>query len=315
MVALVKVLIGSLARLLRGLAEMLGRWAAPAPQPLPAWSPTPAPGAPEDWVRRAVPPPPAHWLAVVRARAPQFQLLDPRAPRAPQPAPSFSPLLRPKDAPIAVPTLRAPKMEAPPLPTPPRPILGAPKAASVTPRRVVTIVEEQSPRSVRRQDESILTSFRKNAPTPAPEPSPSLRRAAGAPWPSLQLVPPIAPPEPETATPRPPAFATDAAPLRADEPSLEALNCQSVGDKSKKSIYGLLSDNSAAPATPAVPALSEPTISWPSLPDARQERPEDVCRALLREARIDEELAREQRGAAVERVAFLLESSGERSGR
>ena len=80
---LLQVLIQSLARFFRGCADVLaalGSTAGPAAGHLPgaAAFPCPAAGPPEDWVERANPPAPAHWLEVVKQRAPGFLNRDSR---------------------------------------------------------------------------------------------------------------------------------------------------------------------------------------------------------------------------------------------
>src|SRR5437764_1030672 len=74
---LLLVLIRTLARFFRGFADVLtvlGRGAGPAVAevPAPAVFPGRTAAPPDDWLRRANPPPPAHWLEAVRRRAPGF---------------------------------------------------------------------------------------------------------------------------------------------------------------------------------------------------------------------------------------------------
>lgn len=78
---LLHVLMRAVAGFLRSCAEFLLRHAEPVPA-APAAAAVRLPGPPEDWMRRANPPPPAHWVDLVRRRAPSFLASLPEAARA-----------------------------------------------------------------------------------------------------------------------------------------------------------------------------------------------------------------------------------------
>ena len=78
---LLHVLMRAVAGFLRSCAEFLLRHAE-TDRALPAMETVRLPGPPEDWTRRANPPPPAHWVDLVRRRAPRFLATLPEAARA-----------------------------------------------------------------------------------------------------------------------------------------------------------------------------------------------------------------------------------------
>ncbi len=298
---LLKVLIGTLARFLRAAAERLARWAAgsaAAPErPVPAWGASPA-GAPEHWIRRAVPPPPEHWLAVVRARAPHFVPQDPRRPAVRPCVPALPPVVRPI-APIdpareALPARSEARVESA---REPRRRTGAPEPRPV-PRRVITVVEEQAARRSRAAEPVLEVPTA--APEQAAEPTlPSLHRPPGLPWPRLE---PERRSVPRSVDVEP---APELAPLRlvrAEEPALRSRPC--VDDPRPRVEGGRRAAATVSPdlfcSDPESPApLSESfgSPSWPALPTSPVDDPRDLCRELLREALFRNELEREQRGS------------------
>lgn len=301
MTELLRVLIGTLARFLRAAAERLARWAAgaaAAPEhPVPAWGATPE-GAPEHWVRRAVPPPPAHWLAVVRARAPHFVPRDPRQPIVRPHSPMLPPAIRPlapiDPAPEALPARSVDRVES----------LKEPRRRAVAPeprpvsRRVVTVVEEQAPRRSRAADPVLESPT--EAPEQATEPaSPPLQRPPHAPWPRL---------EPER---RPMTRSVDVEPV-AEEASLHLVRPEDSVPRSRPCIdlpppraEGRRSTSATVspdlfrpvPKHPMSGLESFGSPSWPALPTPVVDDPRDLCRELLREALFRNELEREQRGS------------------
>jgi len=144
------VLLLALARFLHGCADFLARVGE---RPVPAVEASEFPlrtvQPPEDWLRRAAPPPPAHWLKTVRARAPGF-LKEPAVyPRKGEAAPVES---FPRNRAAATPPLPTFKGSEPkpaeraaalhlPVRTPrPDPIRRPTLSRSV---RIVTVVEER----------------------------------------------------------------------------------------------------------------------------------------------------------------------------
>ncbi len=310
MIALVRVLIGSIARLLRSAAELLGRWATPEPAApsLPSEGRGPI-AAPEDWIRRAVPPPPAHWLDVVRARAPHFQPADPRAPRERRETPAPSPILEATLDYLAgsersgteTPRTRAIARPAPAIPSrrPTPPAGGKPGAPARS--RVVTVVEEMTPRRQRPSAGGHLPSSEEFTPKEnGGSPLLSPHRRLESPWPHGEQVPeapalmaevvtessalgaaPSLPP-PKAPDPRPRSRATA-------RPSQVAGGRWTAPGVSPE-LYPSLPEAPSSVQEPSVPE------SWPSLPPSAPEDPRDYCRELLREALLLDELDREQRG-------------------
>jgi len=315
------VLFLAVARFLHDCAEFLARLgerpvsAAEAPEfPLRTARP------PEDWLRRASPTPPAHWLKTVRARAPGF-LREPAVdsanrdtvlaepfPRKPafavRPIPAFKGA-DPKSAERAadlLPPVRTPRPDVVRRPTPSRPV------------RIITVVEERprrtpAPPSWTPSDAGSETPERPDPPTmkppaPAGEPRTPLRpvresKGFRTPAAELRQEPAAAPFDEEDAwtplfhpaadsvslppTPGREAFATvDRADDRLSASAADHPDVQSERPTSESRHPG------AAPAPVAG--------RWPTLPASDLGDDADDVRLLLRELRRQAELEHEQRG-------------------
>jgi hypothetical protein len=325
MKALAQVLIGTLVRLLRGAAELLARWAAPSPQ-APAspkggelgrpdfslFPPEAASGiAPPDWKRRAVPPPPAHWLAVVRARAPQFQPVDPRPPRDAAEGGPVSLVLRPLPIPGDPPVFFAaepgpreasPRRDPSPRLRTPTSKMGQRPAA----RRVVTVVEEQPLRAKRAGGEDVPVRAAFLPPRESTPEAPSVVPPASESFPEPLKISDRRPERVEevpahrepTRKQRSPVMAESLpgdreSRLREPSPDCRDLRVEKTDPWSSLVLPAprfLL--RKEAPD----PAREESQSRWPALLELRADRPIVLSRNLLREALFQEELGREQRG-------------------
>ncbi|HVR83800.1 MAG TPA: hypothetical protein VMU54_05765 [Planctomycetota bacterium] len=164
---LLQVLIQTLARCFQACAELLaafGRAAQPAQGEASASAAFfgRAAGPPDDWARRASPPPPAHWVELVKRRAPGFlgKTSEASAPQAAALRPVLAlrgekvPLLpAPESRRPRASVLRAPdpaprelaRIPAFPLPPKTGPVPEAPPGKASRPTRIVTVIQE-SPR-------------------------------------------------------------------------------------------------------------------------------------------------------------------------
>jgi|SRR5579859_417602 len=173
---LLLLLIQTVARFLRNCADLLatlGRASEPADGELPAagFLSDRAAGPPDDWLRKANPSPPAHWVELVRRRAPGFlgeesrppdlrarvvrSLLAPSTVRAPLRLPSSAqrdPAM-PTRAGETTDVERTGLSDRPPDST----VAQVPEAPPATPRRpvrIVTVIEENR----RKKPEKFATS-------------------------------------------------------------------------------------------------------------------------------------------------------------